>query len=658
MNKRIRFLFVIGISLGLILSGGTIAVKAFSEATAPQAPAVVVSASPLDETHTEAFPDTMTSATSKAVPEAPPTPTLVPAEEDPLLGPDLEDFPPGVNPLTGLPVTDSTNLNLPAVLISVTNFPASARPQAGLSFAPYVFELFISEGMTRFLTLFYGDFPRPELPVSGDCAIRTQPFEQEDDKVILGNYVWLDGNENGVQDNDELPLSGACVNLYDAETDELVASTSTDSNGYYGFNVEPERSYYLKFPQPMGKSFTAQDVGADDYADSDVDPETGTTPTISLAGHDFSWDVGLVGGAEEDDGNGGDGGGEDGGQGDEQAGEEGGDGQGGADQEGQGEQGSEAETDQNRQETIVETGGVEWLENPGQWIGNWIDNIVVGPVRSGRLPYRWIRDWYFQACLIYAGKSEYVDIPGCASVFGSDETDINSAFMSVERLREIAKQNKSIDTDVNYSGNAYLNTKASNGWYQRGNGDGDGNDGGGLFPAGSTKPDGSPYPYVPGADAQKINVFYNFYNQALWRFDPLSGGYLRYTDWADGSGEFYPATDRLNGRQLIYHNIIVLFADHNAISPTIIDVDLAYTEGRAILFRDGEAHKIIWRTFGEDYAKETGLQRPIRFLDNQGNPIPLHPGQTWVHIVSNISQAWEKEPGFWKVRFYAPPGTK
>lgn len=658
MNKRIRFLFVIGISLGLILSGGTIAVKAFSEATAPQAPAASVSASTLDETHPEVVTDATDLATSKAAPEATPTPTLVPAEEDPLLGPDLEDFPPGVNPLTGLPVTDPTNLNLPAVLVSVTNFPASARPQAGLSFAPYVFELFISEGMTRFLTLFYGDFPRSEFPVSGDCAIRTQPFEQEDGKVILGNYVWLDGDENGVQDIDELPVSGVCVNLYDAETDELIASTSTDSNGYYGFNVEPERSYYLKFPQPTGKSFTAQDVGADDYADSDVDPDTGTTPAISLMNHDFSWDVGLVGGAEEDAGNGGDGDGEDGGQDGEQAGEEGGDGQGDGDQVGQAEQGSKDETDQEQEETTAENGSVEWLENPGQWIGNWIDNIVVGPVRSGRLPYRWIRDWYFQACLIYGGKSEYVDIPGCASVFGSDETDINSAFVSVERLREIAKQNKTIDTDVNYSGNVYLNTSPSNGWYPSGGGDGDGHEGSGLFPAGSTKSDGSSYSSVPGADAQKINVFYNFYNQALWRFDPLSGGYLRYTDWADGSGEFYPATDRLNGRQLIYHNIIVLFADHNAISPTIIDVDLAYTEGRAILFRDGEAHKIIWRTFGEDYAKETGLQRPIRFLDNQGNPIPLHPGQTWVHIVSNISQAWEKEPGFWKVRFYAPPGTK
>ena len=59
-----------------------------------------------------------------------------------------------LNPLTGLPVEDPENLLLPPALVSVTNFPVSARPQAGLSFSPMVFELFIGEGMTRYLALF------------------------------------------------------------------------------------------------------------------------------------------------------------------------------------------------------------------------------------------------------------------------------------------------------------------------------------------------------------------------------------------------------------------------------------------------------------------------------------------------------------------------
>ena len=73
------------------------------------------------------------------------------------VGPDT--FPAGVNPLTGLVVKDADNLDLPPALVSITNFPVTARPQAGLSFSPFVFEMYIGEGMSRFLALFYGDFP-------------------------------------------------------------------------------------------------------------------------------------------------------------------------------------------------------------------------------------------------------------------------------------------------------------------------------------------------------------------------------------------------------------------------------------------------------------------------------------------------------------------
>jgi hypothetical protein len=62
-------------------------------------------------------------------------------------------------------------LLLPPALVSVTNFPPTARPQAGLSFSPMVFELYIGEGMTRYLALFYGDYPQVvNAGQSGDAA--------------------------------------------------------------------------------------------------------------------------------------------------------------------------------------------------------------------------------------------------------------------------------------------------------------------------------------------------------------------------------------------------------------------------------------------------------------------------------------------------------
>jgi hypothetical protein len=95
-------------------------------------------------------------------------------QQDPeTLGPDT--FPEGVSPLTGQPVDDPAALALPPALISVSNFPASARPQAGLSFSPYVFELYIGEGMTRFLALFHGDYPVAPKTSSGSANTPSDP---------------------------------------------------------------------------------------------------------------------------------------------------------------------------------------------------------------------------------------------------------------------------------------------------------------------------------------------------------------------------------------------------------------------------------------------------------------------------------------------------
>ncbi len=56
-------------------------------------------------------------------------------------------------------------------------------------------------------------------------------------------------------------------------------------------------------------------------------------------------------------------------------------------------------------------------------------------------------------------------------------------------------------------------------------------------------------------------------NQVEWTYDPSSGMYLRAQDKADGSGKFYPATDKLTGKQLAFSNVVVLFANHNFIAP-------------------------------------------------------------------------------------------
>ncbi len=74
----------------------------------------------------------------------------------PVIGPA---FRPGFNPLTGLPVSNPQTLLKVPLLVSITEFPPSARPQSGLSAASQVWETSIGEGMSRFLAVYYGDYP-------------------------------------------------------------------------------------------------------------------------------------------------------------------------------------------------------------------------------------------------------------------------------------------------------------------------------------------------------------------------------------------------------------------------------------------------------------------------------------------------------------------
>jgi hypothetical protein len=109
---------------------------------------------------TQAIPDPTATPQNTAIPLHPTLtkPTATPTLEPVVLGPS--QYSDGINPLTGLPVTNSETLSYSPALVSITNFPVSARPQAGLSFSPFVFEMYIGEGMTRFLALFYGDYPQ------------------------------------------------------------------------------------------------------------------------------------------------------------------------------------------------------------------------------------------------------------------------------------------------------------------------------------------------------------------------------------------------------------------------------------------------------------------------------------------------------------------
>jgi hypothetical protein len=496
------------------------------------------------------------SATQTLPPTATATPQTLSAPKT--FGPDIEQFPADYNPLSGQQVEDPSLLRTPALLVSISHFPAIARPQAGVSFAPWVFEFYITEGATRFLSVFYGDLPEPETPVIGDCEVRRGPFQQTTN--MLGNQIWLDENGNGRQDDYEKGVGGGCVNLYD-KAGTLLDSTTSDSNGYYGFNVEPGQ-YTVEFVLPNWLQFTSQNVG-DENADSDADQLTGRADA-DVQSTLLHLDAGLL---------------------------------------------------------AVE----ELIPDPEESYKE--PKAEVGPIRSGRLIYADIAGFFQSSCLIYAFASEEVlaKIPKCS--FVTHEDGGGGSMMELERLLAIAEDNKNhTRNDFNYASNVFNET-----------------------------------PPKGGKPANQLNVYVAYLNQSGWTYDPLAGAWLKYVDDStkENAGVLHPEVDRLTGRQLQFENVIVIFVEHDVVSPTNLDIHLEQgDEGYAFLFRDGMKYDIRWSTYSSDEDHETGLRRPMQFLNNDGSPAELKPGSTWIFVATPYSDLSDKGDGVWRLRYYPPDGAK
>ena len=85
----------------------------------------------------------------------------------------------------------------------------------------------------------------------------------------LGDYVWMDSNNNGQQDGTETPIAGVKVYLYDGTGTTILDSTLTDALGKYTFDSLITGAYKVKFEAPAGTLPAKQNIGAD-VTDSDV----------------------------------------------------------------------------------------------------------------------------------------------------------------------------------------------------------------------------------------------------------------------------------------------------------------------------------------------------------------------------------------------------
>lgn len=396
MNRRELAFPSASLLIGLIIASGCV--------PTPSAPPTQPVA-----TQPASTPTPAPAATPSATATPTPTPTLI------AYGPNAADFPAGINPLTGMAVDDPELLKLPAVLVSISNFPKDVRPQSGMSFASVVWDFSIAEGMDRFLTIFYGSLP---------------PLDQR-----------------------------------------------------------------------------------------------------------------------------------------------------------------------------------------------------VGPIRSARDVYAHLAAMYTDSCLVYAGadKSVQPNIPVCHFKFGSAHGD--GTMLDVADLLKYAQGQQKPEHPINYASNYFAE----------------------KLPAG-------------GTPATQLGVYWSFYDQEQWQYDPATGKYQRYEDQSDKTYSepvFHAVTDALTGGPITYKNLVVLFADHTTIAPTRIDIDLsAGSKGNAYLLRDGMMFRMRWSTEAGPEQKKSGLRGPVRFLAPDGSPMPLAPGQVWIHLVSTESGFEQTKPGIWQLTYRAPEGSQ
>ncbi|MBK8668566.1 MAG: hypothetical protein IPN89_03515 [Saprospiraceae bacterium] len=96
--------------------------------------------------------------------------------------------------------------------------------------------------------------------------------------AYVGDYVWLDNNNNNLQDAGDVGLNGILVELY--STSNLTTPVQTmltindprdpSKKGYYNFEVCQVGDYLIKVKKPSTYDFVSPNQGTDDAIDSDI----------------------------------------------------------------------------------------------------------------------------------------------------------------------------------------------------------------------------------------------------------------------------------------------------------------------------------------------------------------------------------------------------
>lgn len=111
--------------------------------------------------------------------------------------------------------------------------------------------------------------------------------------IAIGDYVWKDLNNNGIQDAGEPSLDGVTVNLYNSADNSLTSSTVTQNGGLYSFAGLKPGNYYIQFAKPDGYIFTKQIKGTDTSKDSNCSSDGKYNFSLNSGIDDLTIDAGV-----------------------------------------------------------------------------------------------------------------------------------------------------------------------------------------------------------------------------------------------------------------------------------------------------------------------------------------------------------------------------
>jgi len=146
-----------------------------------------------------------------------------------------------------------------------------------------------------------------------------------------------------------------------------------------------------------------------------------------------------------------------------------------------------------------------------------------------------------------------------------------------------------------------------------------------------------------------LQVAYADFSIMQWHFDSEERNYVLWMERETESGlEMAPMTDRNNGQDVRFDNLVVMYAEYLEYTPSLHDIILTEAVGYhpALLFHDGGI------TFGQWQISEP--DRPIQFEFPEGGALPLKPGKTWVVIVGLSSVTTQPAGGEWEIELDLP----